>query len=180
MSKYDDSWEWLDTEFDHFLLDMKPYVLKHPSKTERQRCATWIKKLCDPASCGSGLTGRKNRNMHARLLLQMLKRGGLDRPFTCKPEPGSLKTLPTYMSIYFDEPLRGHSRAELPDWLTGELGGHTDDSLAASLLKDRTSSTPITARHRRRLYEEQNPPRPVSSSPLNSLPDTMPAGWMWG
>ncbi|XP_034075909.1 centrosomal protein of 112 kDa isoform X1 [Gymnodraco acuticeps] len=170
MSKYEDSWEWLDTEFDHFLLDMKPYVLKHPSKTERQRCVTWIKKLCDPASCGSGLTGRKNRNMHARLLLQMLKRGALDRPFTCKPEPGSLKTLPTYMSIYFDEPLRGHSRAELPDWLTGELGGHTDDSLAASLLKDRTSSTPITARHRRRLYEEQNPPRPVSSSPLKQSP----------
>ncbi|XP_010768276.1 centrosomal protein of 112 kDa-like, partial [Notothenia coriiceps] len=170
MSKYEDSWEWLDTEFDHFLLDMKPYVLKHPSKTERQRCVTWIKKLCDPASCGSGLTGRKNRNMHARLLLQMLKRGALDRPFTCKPEPGSLKTLPTYMSIYFDEPLRGHSRAELPDWLTGELGGHTDDSLAASLLKDRTSSTPITARNRRRLYEEQNPPRPVSSSPLKQSP----------
>ncbi|KAK5856328.1 hypothetical protein PBY51_007935 [Eleginops maclovinus] len=174
MSKYDDSWEWLDTEFDHFLLDMKPYVLKHPNKTERQRCATWIKKLCDPASCGSGLTGRKNRNMHARLLLQMLKRGVLDRPFTCKPQPGSLKTLPTYMSIYFDEPLRGrsveHSRAELPEWLTGELGGHTDDTLAASLLKDRTSSTPITAHHRRRLYDEKVPPQPVSSSPLKQSP----------
>uniref|UniRef100_A0A3B5BCX5 Centrosomal protein 112 n=1 Tax=Stegastes partitus TaxID=144197 RepID=A0A3B5BCX5_9TELE len=87
----------LDTEFDHFLLDMKPYVLKHPNKSERQRCAIWIKKLCDPATCGSGLIGRKNRNMYAHLLLHMLRRGVLEGPFTTKPEPGSLKTLPTYM-----------------------------------------------------------------------------------
>ncbi|XP_039680999.1 centrosomal protein of 112 kDa isoform X2 [Perca fluviatilis] len=174
MSKHEDSWDSLDTEFDHFLLDMKPYVLKHPNKTERQRCAVWIKKLCDPATCGSGLIGRKNRNMHARLLLQMLKRGVLERPFNSKPEPGSLKTLPTYMSIYFDEPLTAqsveHSNAGLPDWVTGELGGYTGDSLAASLLKDRVISTPITAHHRRKLYDEKTPSRPVSSSPLKQSP----------
>ncbi|XP_042361086.1 centrosomal protein of 112 kDa isoform X2 [Plectropomus leopardus] len=174
MSKREDSWDKLDTEFDHFLLDMKPYVLKHPNKTERQRCAVWIKKLCDPTICGSGLIGRKNRNMHARLLLHMLKRGVLERPFNSKPEPGSLKTLPTYMSIYFDEPLTGRSaeqsNAGLPDWVTGELGGYTDDSLTASLLKDKTSSTPIAARHRRRLYEEKTPLRPVSSSPHSQSP----------
>ena len=33
MNHRGDSWEGLDTEFDHFLLDMKPYVLKHPNKT---------------------------------------------------------------------------------------------------------------------------------------------------
>ncbi len=33
MSKCEDSWDRLDIEFDHFLLDMKPYVLKHPNKT---------------------------------------------------------------------------------------------------------------------------------------------------
>ncbi|XP_068434263.1 centrosomal protein of 112 kDa isoform X2 [Clinocottus analis] len=167
MSKQEDSWNRLDTEFDHFLLDMKPYVLKHQNKTERQRCAIWIKKLCDPATCGSGVMGRKNRNMHARLLLYMLKRGVLERPFTSKPEPGSLKTLPAYMSIYFDEPLGGQSVeqsiAGLPDWVMGELGGYTDDSLAASLLQDRAHSSP---HHRRRLYEEKPPPRPMSSSPL--------------
>uniref|UniRef100_A0A7N6B033 DUF4485 domain-containing protein n=1 Tax=Anabas testudineus TaxID=64144 RepID=A0A7N6B033_ANATE len=97
MSRHEDSWERLDIEFDHFLLDMKPYVLKHPDKTERQRCAMWIKKLCDPAACGSGWTGRKNRNIYARLLLHMLKKGVLELPFTSKPEPGSLKTLPAYM-----------------------------------------------------------------------------------
>uniref|UniRef100_A0A3P8SWU2 Centrosomal protein 112 n=1 Tax=Amphiprion percula TaxID=161767 RepID=A0A3P8SWU2_AMPPE len=103
MSKYEDSWERLDTEFDHFLLDMKPYVLKHPNKSERQRCAMWIKKLCDPAMCGSGLIGHKNRNMYARLLLHMLKRGVLEGPFTNKPEPGGLKTLPTYMVMIFSK-----------------------------------------------------------------------------
>lgn len=65
--------------------------------TDRQRCAIWIKKLCDPATCGSSLTDRKNRNMYARLLLHMLKRGILEGPFTTKPEPGKLKTLPAYM-----------------------------------------------------------------------------------
>ena len=65
--------------------------------SERQRCAAWIKKLCDPAAYGSGLTGRKNRNMYARLLLHMLKRGVLEGPFISKPEPGNLKTLPAYL-----------------------------------------------------------------------------------
>ncbi|KAK9535053.1 hypothetical protein VZT92_007458 [Zoarces viviparus] len=169
MIRHEDS--WLDTEFDNFLLDMKPYVLKHPNKTERQRCAVWIKKLCDPAACGSGVMGRKNRNMHARLLLYMLKRGVLERPFTGKPEPGSLKTLPTYMSIYFDEPLSGrsaeHSHAGLPDWVTGELGGYADDSL----LKDIATSTPVTAHHSRRIqFKEKSPSRPASSSPLKQSP----------
>ncbi|XP_071329827.1 centrosomal protein of 112 kDa [Trachinotus anak] len=170
MSKPEDSWERLDTEFDHFLLDMKPYVLKHPNKTERQQCAIWIKKLCDPATCGSGLIGRKNRNMYARLLLHMLKSGILEGPFTSKPEPGTLKTLPTYMSIYFDEPLSGrsvqHSNAGLPDWVTGELGDYTDNSLIVGLLQDKTSSTPIASHHRRRLYEERTPSRPTASSSL--------------
>ncbi|XP_026180416.1 centrosomal protein of 112 kDa isoform X2 [Mastacembelus armatus] len=174
MSKHEDSWQRLDTEFDHFLLDMKPYVLKHPNRTERQRCAIWIKKLCDPVTCGSGLIDRRNRNLYARLLLHMLKRGVLEAPFTSKPEPGNLKTLPTYMAIYFGEPLSGqsleHSNAGLPDWVTGELGGYTDDSLAVGLLKDRTSSTPIAAHHRRRLYEQKTLSRHTASSPLKQSP----------
>ncbi|XP_020491915.1 centrosomal protein of 112 kDa isoform X2 [Labrus bergylta] len=174
MSKHGDSWDRLDTDFDQCLLDMKPYVLKHPNKTERQRCAIWIKKLCDPASCGSGLISRENRNKYARLLLNMLKRGVLELPFTSKPEPGSLKTLPTYMFIYYDEPLTGraveHSTAGIPEWVTGELGGCSDDSLAVGHLKDRSSSTPVAAHHRRRLYDEKNPSQPTSSSPLKQSP----------
>lgn len=39
MNKHEDVWERLDSEFDHFLLDMKPYVLKHPSKTGEHHSA---------------------------------------------------------------------------------------------------------------------------------------------
>uniref|UniRef100_A0A674NV55 Centrosomal protein 112 n=1 Tax=Takifugu rubripes TaxID=31033 RepID=A0A674NV55_TAKRU len=147
MSKHEEFNDRLDTEFDHFLLDMKPYVLKNPSKAERHQCALWIKKLCDPDTCAPGLLARKNRNMYARLLLHMLKRGLLELPFTVKPGPGPLKTLPTYMSIYFDEPLSARSLeqndTDLPAWVTGELRDDTDDSLSAALLKDKLSSTPI-------------------------------------
>lgn len=41
-----------------------------------------------------------------------------------------------------------HKYVGLPAWVTGELGGFTDDSLTDGLLKDRTGSTPIAARHR--------------------------------
>lgn len=37
MSKREEFNDRLDTEFDHFLLDMKPYVLKNPSKTGKVR-----------------------------------------------------------------------------------------------------------------------------------------------
>lgn len=57
-----------------------------------------------------------------------------------------------FKSIYFDEPLTGcsvgHSNSGLPDWVTGELGGYTDDSLAIGMLKDRPSSTPVGTHHR--------------------------------
>ncbi|ESO89061.1 hypothetical protein LOTGIDRAFT_98210, partial [Lottia gigantea] len=92
----------LDTEFDKVLVDMKPYVLKLPEKSDRQRCAVWIKKLCEPVT--SGVSARKNRNLHAQLMLRMLRRGTLQSPFDKKPMDGALPPLPTYMSIYFDEP----------------------------------------------------------------------------
>ncbi|KAM9843968.1 centrosomal protein of 112 kDa [Aulostomus maculatus] len=174
MSKHEESVEWLDTEFDRFLLEMKPYVLKNPNKTERQLCALWIKKLCDPAAvCGSGPLGRKTRNIYAHLLVHMLKRGVLEGPFTSKPEPGSLKMLPTYMSIYFDEPLGGRpvdrDKAALPDWVTGELGGYTDDSFAGGLLKSRTTSH--NAAHRRiQLFEQRALAGPTASSPIKQSP----------
>ncbi|XP_042586959.1 centrosomal protein of 112 kDa-like isoform X4 [Cyprinus carpio] len=151
----------LDSEFDHYLVDMKSYVLKLTDKTERQRCELWIKKLCEPETCGSGLTGRKSRNMYTRLLLQMLRKGVLEGPFTHKPEAGGLKTLPTYMSIYLDEPLLGRSQeqrsAVLPDWVSGELG-QTDGSW---------STSPLSNTHRKRsLFSDKSPTRLLSSSPV--------------
>ncbi|KAI5619074.1 centrosomal protein of 112 kDa, partial [Silurus asotus] len=151
MSREEDSLEKLDSEFDHYLVDMKPFVLKLPDKSERQRCALWIKKLCDPVASGSGLMGRKNRNAYARLLLHMLRRGALEGPFTYKPESGSLKTLPTYMSVYYDEPLasriRAQSAAMLPDWVTGELDR---DDTWSSLPKDSSPPHPNNRRKRGR------------------------------
>uniref|UniRef100_A0A8C2G104 Centrosomal protein 112 n=1 Tax=Cyprinus carpio TaxID=7962 RepID=A0A8C2G104_CYPCA len=127
----------LDSEFDHYLVDMKSYT------------------------CGSGLTGRKSRNMYSRLLLQMLRKGVLEGPFTHKPEAGGLKTLPTYMSIYLDEPLLGrsqeHRSAVLPDWVSGELG-QTDGSW---------STSPLSNTHRKRsLFSDKSPTRLLSSSPV--------------
>nr|XP_057904949.1 centrosomal protein of 112 kDa isoform X5 [Doryrhamphus excisus] len=171
MSKNEESMDFMNTEFNCFVLDMKPYVLKHPSKSERQHCALWIKKLCDPTTCGSSLNSHKNRNLYARLLLHMLKRGVLEGPFASKPEPGSLKALPTYMSIYFDEPVIGqpvdHCKATLPDWVTVEL----DDNLAAGLPRNRTTSTPNTAHLRDQLKEEKTPRGgATASSPLKHSP----------
>uniref|UniRef100_A0A287BAP4 Centrosomal protein 112 n=1 Tax=Sus scrofa TaxID=9823 RepID=A0A287BAP4_PIG len=126
MGSEEEKWEKLDSEFDHFVVDMKPFVLKLPHRSERQRCALWIRKLCEPSGTGAGIMGRKNRNLYAKLLLHMLKRGVLEGPFTHRPEPGTLKTLPSYMSIYFDEPnpaqAKGSSPEGLPDWVMGELG----------------------------------------------------------
>ncbi|XP_030235622.1 centrosomal protein of 112 kDa isoform X2 [Gadus morhua] len=169
MSLHDDTPERLDADFDRYLSDMKPYVLKHPNRTERQRCAMWIRKLCDPTMCGSGPVGLKNRNMYARLLLHMLRRGVLDAPFTVKPDQGCLKTLPTYMAIYFDEPLGASGPAvqevaPLPDWVAGELGHHGSD-------RTRRSSSPTSATHsRRRPYDEKTPCRKMASSPLDQSP----------
>ncbi|KAM9208317.1 centrosomal protein of 112 kDa isoform 2-T2 [Dugong dugon] len=126
MGSEEEKWEKLDAEFDHFVVDMKPFVLKLPHRSERQRCALWIRKLCEPSGTGTGIMGRKNRNLYAKLLLHMLKRGVLEGPFTHRPEPGTLKTLPSYMSIYFDEPssvrAKGPSPERLPDWIMSELG----------------------------------------------------------
>ncbi|XP_022445546.1 centrosomal protein of 112 kDa isoform X6 [Delphinapterus leucas] len=127
MGSEEEKWEKLDAEFDHFVVDMKPFVLKLPHRSERQRCALWIRKLCEPSGTGAGVTGRRNRNLYAKLLLHMLRRGALEGPFTHRPEPGTLKTLPSYMSIYFEEPnpaqAKGLSSPEgLPDWVMGELG----------------------------------------------------------
>ncbi|XP_061080171.1 centrosomal protein of 112 kDa isoform X1 [Conger conger] len=172
MSQQEDSWEKLDSEFDHHLVDMKPYVLKLPGKSERQRCALWIKKLCDPAvSSGSGLTARKNRNMYARLLLHMLRRGVLEGPFIHKPDVGPLKTLPTYMAIYFDEPLFGgsveQSPAILPDWVSSELGNSEETwaSTSRETVTPTATSSPHTHR-RRHTYGDKLPARTQASRAL--------------
>ncbi|XP_038047309.1 centrosomal protein of 112 kDa-like [Patiria miniata] len=150
--------EELDDEFDQCLVKMKPHVLRLSPKSERQRCANWIKKLCEPP--GSGPTARKNRNSYASLLLHMLQKGLVEGPFAHKPQPGPLATLPAHMSIYFDEP--GHvsfpASAEsgaksLPDWVYGELSDNSSSSVtqptATSTLQERYHGTTGSWTHRR-------------------------------
>ncbi|XP_040386894.1 centrosomal protein of 112 kDa isoform X6 [Cygnus olor] len=149
MNGEEETWEKLDAEFDHCVVDMKPHVLKLQHRSERQRCALWIKKLCEPSGAGTGVAGRKNRNLYARLLLHMLKRGLLEGPFTHKPEPGILKTLPSYMSIYFDEPnsprVRSSSPECLPDWVTGELGNSESKHEELSKISSKEESSLATS-----------------------------------
>ncbi|KAG9343857.1 hypothetical protein JZ751_013241 [Albula glossodonta] len=169
MTQQENSWEKLDSEFDHQLVDMKPHVLKLPHKSERQRCALWIKKLCDPVVSGSGVIARKNRNMYARLLLHMLRRGVLEGPFTHKPELGPLKTLPTYMAIYFDEPMFGdlsdQNPANLPDWVSSELGNGEETWSPTSRVIPNSTSSPHTHR-RRHTYGDKLPSRTQAASAL--------------
>ncbi|XP_063427729.1 centrosomal protein of 112 kDa-like isoform X3 [Mytilus trossulus] len=135
----------LDQKFDKVLADMKPYVLKLPHKTDqstrddRQKCAIWIKKLCEPVT---GITGRKNRNAYAQLMLHMLKRGVLEGPFTSKPQDGELPTLPPYMSIYFDEPSSSPDTDDkVPDWVNGELTSSVGSSLFRSNIGNPAASS---------------------------------------
>ncbi|XP_078510436.1 centrosomal protein of 112 kDa isoform X3 [Lissotriton helveticus] len=178
-SQEEETWEKLDAEFDHYLVDMKPFVLKLQHKSERQRCAIWIKKLCEPSGAGSGFTGRKKRNMYAKLLLHMLKRGLLEGPFTHRPEEGVLKTLPSYMSIYFDEPnsvrARSSSQEEVPDWVMSELGSQVqkaDESWRRTLKDDPAfASSPIRSRRQRYSYSGKLPPRSHSMSSIHKSDD---------
>ncbi|KAL4239252.1 hypothetical protein ACF0H5_000069 [Mactra antiquata] len=128
MDSSDTGYLKLDQEFDRYLAEMKPHVLKLPHKTDRQKCAVWIKKLCEPTS---GFTGRKNRNMYGLLMLHMLKRGVLEGPFTSKPQEGTLPTLPAYMSIYLEDQTETN---QVPDWVNGELTTTAGSSLFKSAL----------------------------------------------
>ncbi|XP_029870737.1 centrosomal protein of 112 kDa isoform X3 [Aquila chrysaetos chrysaetos] len=171
MNGEEEIWGKLDAEFDHCVVDMKPHVLKLQHRSERQRCALWIKKLCEPSGAGTGIAGRKNRNLYAKLLLHMLKRGVLEGPFTHKPEPGILKTLPSYMSIYFDEPnstrVRSSSPDCLPDWVMGELGNsesRQEESWKISSREESSLATPLTYGERFK-YNEKPVLRSHSMSP---------------
>ncbi|XP_049493635.1 centrosomal protein of 112 kDa isoform X5 [Panthera uncia] len=174
MGSEEEKWEKLDAEFDHFVVDMKPFVLKLPHRSERQRCALWIRKLCEPSGTGAGLMGRKNRNLYAKLLLHMLKRGALEGPFTHRPEPGTLKTLPSYMSIYFDEPNPAQAKVSspegLPDWVMGELGTSDhklNESWKLSSGEDYSLVQSPTDVHSRNQYTAKLQTRSHSGSPTS-------------
>ncbi|KAJ8404264.1 hypothetical protein AAFF_G00340370 [Aldrovandia affinis] len=132
MSQQEDSWERLDSEFDHHLVDMKPHVLKLPQKSEE----------------------------------------GFWAPFTHKPESGALKTLPTYMLIYFDDPLLGgtldQNPATLPDWVSSELGHCEETASPVSRRIPNATSSPH-AHRRRHTHGDKLPPHTrATSAPTQS------------
>ncbi|XP_066188460.1 centrosomal protein of 112 kDa [Sylvia atricapilla] len=153
MSSEEEIKEKLDAELDRCVVAMKPYVLNLQNSSERKRCSLWIKKLCKPSGAGIGIVGRENRNLYAKLLLHMLQRGVLDGPFSQKPEEGMLKTLPAYMSVYFDEPssprVQNSSPECLPEWVVGELENLGSNR---SSVEDLSSATPPA--HGERIHEK--------------------------
>ncbi|KAM8824367.1 centrosomal protein of 112 kDa isoform 1-T3 [Synchiropus picturatus] len=159
--------EQLDRQFENDLRHLKPYVLKSPNSKDRKRCDQWIKKLCDLTSCHPDIKALKVRNSYSRLLLQMLKRGRLEAPFTYKPEPGNLKTLPAYLSIYFEEEPSRKPDQQSIYWLTEELGDCADDRQVAGLL--RSSPSPTVSLYRQMLHRG-TPAEPPTSSPLKHSP----------
>ncbi|XP_056362080.1 centrosomal protein of 112 kDa isoform X5 [Oenanthe melanoleuca] len=172
MSSEDEIKEKLDAELDRCIVAMKPYVLNLQRSSERKRCSLWIKKLCKPSGAGIGIVGRENRNLYAKLLLHMLQRGVLNGPFSQKPEEGMLKTLPAYMSVYFDEPssprARNHSPGRVPEWVLGELGNHGSN---ASSVEDSSSAT--FPAHGERLKEKPSVLSHCVSSPQRTDEDDL-------
>ncbi|XP_031984907.1 centrosomal protein of 112 kDa isoform X5 [Corvus moneduloides] len=164
--------EKLDAELDRCVVAMKPYVLNLKHSSERKRCSLWIKKLCRPSGTGIGIVGRENRNLYAKLLLHMLQRGVLDGPFTQKPEEGMLKTLPAYMSVYFDEPssprVRNSSPDCYPEWVVGELGNHESN---VSSVEESSSATPPA--HGERFNEKPSVISRCLSSPHRTDEDNL-------
>ncbi|NXO68149.1 CE112 protein, partial [Phainopepla nitens] len=171
MSSEDELKEKLDAELDRCVVAMKPYVLNLQHSSERKRCSLWIKKLCKLSGAGIGIVGRENRNLYAKLLLHMLQRGVLDGPFRHKPEEGMLKTLPAYMSVYFDEPISPgvrHSSLDcLPGWVVGELENHDSN---VSSVEDSSAAPPA---HGERLKEKPSVPCRCLSSPQRADEDDL-------
>ncbi|NWU77122.1 CE112 protein, partial [Onychorhynchus coronatus] len=153
MSSEDEISEKLDTELNRYIVAMKPYVLKLQDSSERRICALWIKKLCRPSGAGVGLEGRRNRNLYAKLLLHMLKRGVLEGPFAQKPEQGLLKTLPSYMTTYIEELSSAgavsNSSGCLPEWVLGELENSEakEESSLSTAEGERSNENPSDMSH---------------------------------
>lgn len=90
----------LDVAFSTLISNIKSCALEKANRTDRQTVAAWINKLCESISSE---TEKRNRNLYAQILLKMLRRSHLKKPFTGKPLPGKLPTIPVYMSDYLDE-----------------------------------------------------------------------------
>ena len=76
----------LDQDFVDLMLEVEN-LYNEMNKHEKIRVEQWSKKLCQVTS---NLTWKKNRNKYANCLLEMVKLGSLQEPFTKLPPDGPL------------------------------------------------------------------------------------------
>lgn len=100
----------LQDDFEGHVREMKSYVLALRLKSERQKCALWIRRLCEAPP---GVAARRVRNAYSKALLGMLKCGRLDPPFRTTPSSGPLAPLPAHLAHY----LESNGSADVPGWV---------------------------------------------------------------
>ena len=108
--------------FKKLVENIKSFAVKLSNREERRIVAAWVNKLCEPLYSSTSQTERKNRNLYAQILLKMLQKTHLKKPFTEKPNTGKLPTIPVYMSSYLNESESGRE----PQWL---LNNALEDSI---------------------------------------------------
>ena len=82
----------LDFAFSAIVFDIQRR-LKLVARVPKVRVEFWLRKLHE---LETNVVWKKNRNNHARLLLNNLSRGVLEHPFDKAPEEGRLKMLPQH------------------------------------------------------------------------------------
>merc|ERR1711962_1381386 len=93
----------IESTFRQHIANIK-FCLKNLNDPEdRGTVLNWINKLCECALPSNPESERKNCNLYAQILLKMLQRGHVKKPFASKPTPGKLPTVPVYMSTYLEE-----------------------------------------------------------------------------
>ena len=118
----------LDVVFRNFIDIIKTKTLTIANKEKRQVVTAWINKLCESSLWSNSETDKKNRNLYAQILMNMLHKSELKKPFTEKPNAGKLPTIPVYMSSYLDD-TRTFSDAKTLEGPTWMLAKDLDDSM---------------------------------------------------
>ncbi|KAK3253976.1 hypothetical protein CYMTET_33224 [Cymbomonas tetramitiformis] len=80
-------------------------------KAARIRLEAWLRKLHEGTP---NPTWKKNRNTYAKLMLEMLRRGRLESPYTTQPPNGPLPMLPQWKTYNFMSKKSGTSTSRSP------------------------------------------------------------------
>mmetsp|Transcript_23755 Transcript_23755/g.39751 ORF Transcript_23755/g.39751 Transcript_23755/m.39751 type:complete len:578 (+) Transcript_23755:137-1870(+) len=83
-----------DTEFEETIQEIHALSGQLLSRVLQVRVQQWVTKLSIPTPIHAW---KRNRNLHARLLLEMVSRGKLEAPFDKLPPCGELRTIPSHL-----------------------------------------------------------------------------------